>query len=323
MDDSAVGTPVYAAPEVVEKKSYGAAVDMWSLGVIGYIVVTGAMPRDLWKKALKHGRIEKDDFGFDCYEWDTVSQNAKDFIVACLTLRPKDRMTSKAALNHPWMKNVENVKPAPLRIKNKLRDFAKGMKLPTKKYAKGDYLIKQGQRAVDVFLIKRGTVDVLVEDAFGENVKVATREAGEFIGEMSVGAGVLRSNSSKSGSEPSTPKGGGGGVGDEKGATSAKGAKGEKDSSSSSSKDTSPSWGAALVAVSSAKKWIGPRRTASVVAATEVECLVLGKREMEWAVTHDESIKNELARQISSRRDQTEEKLERRASTSSERPNRV
>jgi hypothetical protein len=44
---------------------------------------------------------------------------------------------------------------------------------------------------------------------------------------------------------------------------------------------------------------------------------------MEWAVTHDESIKNELARQISSRRDQTEEKLERRASTSSERPNRV
>ncbi|EEH60875.1 uncharacterized protein MICPUCDRAFT_50468 [Micromonas pusilla CCMP1545] len=323
VDDSAVGTPVYAAPEVVEKKSYGAAVDMWSLGVIGYIVVTGAMPRDLWKKALKHGRIEKDDFGFDCYEWDTVSQNAKDFIVACLTLRPKDRMTSKAALNHPWMKNVENVKPAPLRIKNKLRDFAKGMKLPTKKYAKGDYLIKQGQRAVDVFLIKRGTVDVLVEDAFGENVKVATREAGEFIGEMSVGAGVLRSNSSKSGSEPSTPKGGGGGVGDEKGATSAKGAKGEKDSSSSSSKNTSPSWGAALVAVSAAKKWIGPRRTASVVAATEVECLVLGKREMEWAVTHDESIKNELARQISSRRDQTEEKLERRASTSRERPNRV
>jgi len=47
VDDSAVGTPVYAAPEVVEQKSYGAAVDMWSLGVITYILVTGAMPRDL------------------------------------------------------------------------------------------------------------------------------------------------------------------------------------------------------------------------------------------------------------------------------------
>ena len=70
VDDSAVGTPVYAAPEVVEQKSYGAAVDMWSLGVITYILVTGAMPRDLWKAALKLGKVTKEDFGFDCYEWD-------------------------------------------------------------------------------------------------------------------------------------------------------------------------------------------------------------------------------------------------------------
>ena len=68
---------MYAAPEVVEQKSYGAAVDMWSLGVIVYILVTGAMPRDLWKAALKYGKVTTEDFGFDCYEWDDVSAHAR------------------------------------------------------------------------------------------------------------------------------------------------------------------------------------------------------------------------------------------------------
>ena len=145
VDDSAVGTPVYAAPEVVEQKSYGAAVDMWSLGVIAYILVTGAMPRDLWKSALKHGRVTEDDFGFDCYEWDTVSSKARDFVRACLAYNPAKRLSAKDALEHPWMKHVSNVRPEPLRIKSKLRDFAKGMKLPTRTY-EAEVLIRQGAR---------------------------------------------------------------------------------------------------------------------------------------------------------------------------------
>ena len=156
VDDSAVGTPVYAAPEVVEQKSYGAAVDMWSLGVIAYILVTGAMPRDLWKSALKYGRVTEEDFGFDCYEWDTVSSKARDFVRACLTYNPAKRLSAKDALEHPWMKHVSNVRPEPLRIKSKLRDFAKGMKLPTRTYEPGEFLIRQGARATDeVFLIKK------------------------------------------------------------------------------------------------------------------------------------------------------------------------
>ena len=203
VDDSAVGTPVYAAPEVVEQKSYGAAVDMWSLGVIAYILVTGAMPRDLWKSALKYGRVTEDDFGFDCYEWDTVSSKARDFVRACLAYNPAKRLSAKDALEHPWMKHVSNVRPEPLRIKSKLRDFAKGMKLPTRTYEAGEVLIRQGARATDeVFLIKKGVVDIIVKDKdTGEDVKVATREAGEFVGEMSVASQLLHSTSGKSGAD--------------------------------------------------------------------------------------------------------------------------
>ena len=294
VDDSAVGTPVYAAPEVVDQKSYGAAVDMWSLGVITYILLTGAMPRDLWKSALKYGRVTEADFGFDCYEWDTVSSKARDFVQGCLAYKPGNRLSAADALQHSWMKQVSNVKPAPLRIKSKLRDFAKGMKLPMRTYQPGEFLIKQGERATDeVFLIKSGKVDIVVKDKeTGENVKVATRETGEFVGEMSVGAQLLNSESRK---RDESKKAAGA-----QGASSGRGGDPDKPMSA---------FQATLAARIAGKKWVGKRRTADVVAATKVECLVLGKKEMQWAITHDKTIKSELEKDINNRRVQTDAKL--------------
>ena len=297
VDDSAVGTPVYAAPEVVEQKSYGAAVDMWSLGIIVYILVTGAMPRDLWKAALKYGKVTTEDFGFDCYEWDDVSAHARDFVVKTLVYNPKNRMSARDALNHPWMKDVTNVRPAPLRIKSKLRDFAKGMKLPLRRYAPGEFLIKQGERASDeVFLIKSGRVDIIVNDReTGEPVKVATREVGEFVGEIAAATALLEKSPSGKGKGPE-----------------AAAAAGPRKSISEADKEfleggrAKSTFAGAISARIAGKKWVGQRRTADVVAATKVECLVLGKKEMQWAITHDEAIKSELEKDIRRRRMQTQ-----------------
>jgi serine/threonine protein kinase len=311
VDDSAVGTPVYAAPEVVEQKSYGAAVDMWSLGVIAYILVTGAMPRDLWKSALKYGRVTEEDFGFDCYEWDTVSMKARDFVRACLTYNPSKRLSARDALEHPWMKHVSNVRPEPLRIKSKLRDFAKGMKLPTRAYEKGEFLIRQGYRATDeIFLIIVGTVDIIVKDKeTGEDVKVATREAGEFVGEMSVASQLLHKiGSGKDSDDPASAV--------SRNISVEKHHVGSEElppavSIASPSRDEKPmdAFQSSLAARLAGKRWIGKRRTADVVAATRVECLVLGKKEMQWAITHDDTIKSELEKNIQNRRVQTSAKL--------------
>lgn len=296
VDDSAVGTPVYAAPEVVEQKSYGAAVDMWSLGVIVYILVTGAMPRDLWKAALKYGEVSTEDFGFECYEWDDVSAHARDFVVKTLVYNPKNRMSARDALNHPWMKHVTNVRPAPLRIKSKLRDFAKGMKLPLRRYAPGEFLIKEGERASDeVFLIKSGRVDIIVNDReTGEPVKVATREVGEFVGEIAAATALLdKSPSGKGkGSEAEPRK-----------------SMFEPDKEFLEGGRAKSTFAASISARIAGKKWVGQRRTADVVAATKVECLVLGKKEMQWAITHDEAIKSELEKDIRRRRMQTQMSL--------------
>jgi len=306
VDDSAVGTPVYAAPEVVEQKSYGAAVDMWSLGVIAYILVTGAMPRDLWKSALKYGRVTEEDFGFDCYEWDTVSSKARDFVRACLTYNPAKRLSAKDALEHPWMKHVSNVRPEPLRIKSKLRDFAKGMKLPTRTYEPGEFLIRQGARATDeVFLIKKGVVDIIVKDKdTGDDVKVATREAGEFVGEMSVASQLLHSTSGKNQEAHEPAPAMSRNISMKKAPAGVRGTgDGERDDK------PMDSFQATLAARLAGKRWIGKRRTADVVARTKVECLVLGKKEMQWAITHDETIRSELEKDIQNRRVQTSAKL--------------
>ena len=61
------------------------------------------------------------------------------------------------------------------------------------------------------------------------------------------------------------------------------------------------SFQASLAARLAGKKWIGKRRTADVVARTKVECLVLGRKEMQWAITHDETIRNELEKDIQNR----------------------
>ena len=71
---------------------------------------------------------------------------------------------------------------------------------------------------------------------------------------------------------------------------------------------------ATLAAKMFGKKWIGQRRSADVVAATNVECLVLGKREMQWAIKHDEDVAEELRKDIRNRKLQTESAASRSVS---------
>lgn len=80
---------------------------------------------------------------------------------------------------------------------------------------------------------------------------------------------------------------------------------------------------ATLAARLAGKRWVGKRRTADVIAATTVECLVLGKKEMQWAITHDNTIKNELEKDIQNRSAQTNAKLTQNKSAKQTAPSRA
>eukprot|EP01117_Protostelium_nocturnum_P012261 TRINITY_DN450_c0_g3_i1.p1 TRINITY_DN450_c0_g3~~TRINITY_DN450_c0_g3_i1.p1 ORF type:complete len:303 (-),score=63.59 TRINITY_DN450_c0_g3_i1:262-1122(-) len=96
------GSPEYVAPEVLACVPYEKAVDLWSVGVITYILLTGFLPFYDKNHALLFEKIQNVDYNWDdCPE---VSPAAKHFIQHLLVKDPKRRYTAEVALQHPWVK---------------------------------------------------------------------------------------------------------------------------------------------------------------------------------------------------------------------------
>jgi len=97
------GTPGYVAPEILEGKPYDTQADMWSLGVITYILLGGYPPfieqnqRELFRK------IRKGQYEFHEEYWGQVSDDAKKLISALLTVNPSQRLSAQKVLANPWI----------------------------------------------------------------------------------------------------------------------------------------------------------------------------------------------------------------------------
>jgi calcium/calmodulin-dependent protein kinase I len=111
---SACGTPGYVAPEVLRNDSsgYGKEVDMWSIGVILYILICGFPPFYDEDNGKLFMSIQKGEFDYPSPYWDSVSPEAIDLIDKLLVLDPGLRLTAAQLLEHPWL--VESSHNAPL-----------------------------------------------------------------------------------------------------------------------------------------------------------------------------------------------------------------
>ena len=98
------GTPGYVAPEILEGVPYDERADMWSVGVILYILLGGYPPfiennqRDLFRK------IRKGDYEFHEEYWGNVSKEAKQLISQLLTVNPELRLDAEQALDNEWIR---------------------------------------------------------------------------------------------------------------------------------------------------------------------------------------------------------------------------
>lgn len=108
-DDSAlgimqtkVGTPYYVAPEVL-RREYTNSCDIWSIGVITYILLCGYPPfyGDSDTQIFESVKVGK--FDFPSPEWDDISESAKEFVVSMLKKDPNKRPTAAEALRHKWL----------------------------------------------------------------------------------------------------------------------------------------------------------------------------------------------------------------------------
>ena len=117
-----VGTPFYVAPEVLNG-SYQKSCDMWSIGVITYVLLWGYPPFFGESNEEIFGKITSADYGYPPEDWDWVSRNAKDFINSLLILDPNRRMSPSEAMNHWWFDNSVGKLKIHLDIISKLKNF--------------------------------------------------------------------------------------------------------------------------------------------------------------------------------------------------------
>jgi calcium/calmodulin-dependent protein kinase I len=100
------GTPGYVAPEIVSGIKYGREVDMWSLGVIAFILLGGYPPFHDDDQNELFRLIRRGKFTFDPAYWGMVSEEAKDCIRCLLTVDRTKRMTAADVKKHPWLMSV-------------------------------------------------------------------------------------------------------------------------------------------------------------------------------------------------------------------------
>ena len=96
----------YAAPEVLDRNGYSGARDIWSMGIIIYIMLSGHPPFFSTNKYELYRLIRECKLTFAEPVWAKVSDEAKDLIRKCMAVDPAQRLTAEQALQHEWMRST-------------------------------------------------------------------------------------------------------------------------------------------------------------------------------------------------------------------------
>ena len=100
------GTVSYVAPEVLSGKEYNKSVDIWTIGILSYLLLVGRLPFD--NPDDNENEIARQTINepapFIENKWNIISNEAKDFVSKCLEKDPKNRMDINEVINHKWLK---------------------------------------------------------------------------------------------------------------------------------------------------------------------------------------------------------------------------
>ena len=98
------GTPYYIAPEMLGKDGYSEKCDLWSIGVILYIIMSGVPPFIGNSQEEILDNVQRGEWCFpESQAWLNASEEVKDLITKLMTKDPEQRISALDALTHPWI----------------------------------------------------------------------------------------------------------------------------------------------------------------------------------------------------------------------------
>ena len=120
-----VGSAYYVAPEVL-RRNYSNEADIWSAGVILYILLAGVPPFWAQSEQAIFDEVLKGKYDLKSDPWGKISEGAKDVVRKMLVSNPKDRATAQEILNHPWVREDGDASDEQLEdvVLSRMRKFA-------------------------------------------------------------------------------------------------------------------------------------------------------------------------------------------------------
>ncbi|CAM9511558.1 unnamed protein product [Chrysoparadoxa australica] len=126
LENSTVGTWLYMAPEVIVGTHLPIACDMWSLGIIAYLLICGYPPFEGKTVDELKWQVKCGKYSFRDKYWGNISAIGKNFIKRLLVRNPQERMTAAEAQHHPWINDADvSTKPLPSEVVANLDAFKK------------------------------------------------------------------------------------------------------------------------------------------------------------------------------------------------------
>lgn len=97
------GTLLFASPEILTGTPYDKSVDIWSLGVSMYILLSGMFPFPISPESVLRECIIKGRYFFPASKWASISRDAKDLLSKMIVVHPSQRLTVDQCLEHKWL----------------------------------------------------------------------------------------------------------------------------------------------------------------------------------------------------------------------------
>ena len=188
-----VGSAYYVAPEVL-KRNYSNEADIWSAGVILYILLAGVPPFWAQSEQAIFDEVLKGKYDLRSDPWDKISEGAKDVVRKMLVSDPKQRATAQEVLNHPWVREDGDASDAQLEdvVLSRMRKFAAmnkfkkmGMLAVAKTLSKEEIAgMKEVFQAFDTDRSGTVTISELMDGLRKKGVDKAASEVAELVKSM-------------------------------------------------------------------------------------------------------------------------------------------